>query len=222
MHVHMHDVGLDHTRSARAKSRPCPSWHQLVHPARQKPSDLRKRITNRPADVRFTIGHADAYRTAINGRDVRPARPTPTTFLDRQGQRPTDVVFPTSLEVDDDLPPYVPPRLKFDRGANLFDRKAGRDRHPQAARCNQAGDLREGARGCVGAVRRCDAVDLGGDGRDALVGNADFACRERRVRPVQVRGRGDAGGSQRTDPIDQTIAIGDRLDPERAQGRAGR
>jgi hypothetical protein len=65
----------------------------------------------------------------------------------------------------------VAPRLKLDRGADLFDRKACRDRHPEPTRRNQAGDLLDGARGCVGAVRRRDPVNLGGNARDSEGGS---------------------------------------------------
>ncbi len=96
--------------------------------------------------------------------------------------------------------------------------KRRRDGHPELARRDQAGDLFEGARGGVGAVRRRDPVDLRGDGGDALVRDAEFSGRLHRVRPVQVDRRGDAAGSEGADPVDQAVAVGDRLGPEGAQG----
>ena len=97
------------------------------------------------------------------------------------------------LEVDDDLAVDVPAGLELDRGADLLDREACRDGHTELARRDQAGNLLYGAGGGVGAVCRCDSVDLCSDGGDALVRNAKFPCRLRRLRPVEVDGRGDAG-----------------------------
>ena len=88
----------------------------------------------------------------------------------------------------------------------------------ELARRDQAGNLLDGAGGGVSAVCRRDSVDLCGDGGDALVRNAEFSCRPRRLRPVQVDGRGDAGRSQGAEPVGQAVAIGDRLGPEGTQG----
>src|SRR5579862_5540389 len=122
------------------------------------------------------------------------------------------------LEVDDDLAVHVPAGLKLDRGADLLNREGCRDWHTELARRDQAGNLLDGAGGGVSAVCRRDSVDLCGDGGDALVRDAKFSCRLRRVRPVQVDGRSDAGGSKGTEPTDQAVAIGDRLGPEGSQG----
>ena len=138
----------------------------------------------------------------------------PIGFRDRVG-------IGLGLEVDDDLAVYVPAGLKLDRGADLLDREACRDGHTELARRDQASNLLYGAGGGVSAVCRCDSVDLCSDGGDAVVRNAKFSCRLRRLRPVQVDGRSDAGGSQVTEPVDQAVAISDRLGPEGTQ-RIGR
>jgi hypothetical protein len=51
------------------------------------------------------------------------------------------------LEVDDDLALYVPPGLELDRGADLLNREAGGDGHPELTARNQAGELFQGAGG---------------------------------------------------------------------------
>src|SRR5690348_10947170 len=122
------------------------------------------------------------------------------------------------LEVDDDLAVHVPAGLKLDRGADLLDWEACRDGHAELARRDQAGDLLDGAGGGVSAVGRRDPVDLCGDGGDALVRNAKFSCRLRRLGPVEVDGRSDAGGGQGTEPAGQPVAVGDRLGSEGTQG----
>src|ERR1700744_3226964 len=121
------------------------------------------------------------------------------------------------LEVDDDLAVHVPAGLELDRGADLADREAGRDGHPELTLRDQAGDLLDGAGGGFGAVGRCDSVDLGRDGGDALVREVEVPGRLDRTRPVQVDGRGNAGGSQGMDPAGQALAVGDRLGPEGPQ-----
>jgi binding-protein-dependent transport system inner membrane component len=97
--------------------------------------------------------------------------------------------------------------LKLDRGADLLDREGCRDGHAELARRDQAGDLLDGAGGGVSAVGRSDPVDLGGDGGDALVRNAEFSCRLRRLDPVQVDGRGDAAGSQGTELLAGNLIV---------------
>src|SRR5438309_11244730 len=79
------------------------------------------------------------------------------------------LTFPQAfLEVDDDLAVHVSAGLKLDRGADLPDRKGCGDRHPELTRGHQVGDLLEGTRSGVGAVRRRDPVDRGGKGGDAV------------------------------------------------------
>jgi hypothetical protein len=91
---------------------------------------------------------------------------------------------------------YVPAGLKLDRGADLLDRERCRDGYTELAGRDQARDLLDGAGGGVGAVCRGDSVEVCGDGGDALVRDAKFSCRLRRLGPVEVDGGGDAGGSQ--------------------------
>ncbi len=55
--------------------------------------------------------------------------------------------FIPTLEVDDDLALHVPAGLEFDRGADLLDRKIGRDRHTELARRDQSGNLFESVGG---------------------------------------------------------------------------
>ena len=105
-----------------------------------------------------------------------------------------------------------------DRGADLLHREGCRDGHAELACRDQARNLLDGAGGGVSAVCRRDPVDLCGDGGDALVRHAKFSCRPRRVRPVQVDRRGDAAGSQGTDPAGQAVPIGGRLGPAGTQG----
>lgn len=126
------------------------------------------------------------------------------------------------LKADDDLAVHVPAGLELDRGADLPDRESCRDGHAELARRDQAGDLLDGAGGGVSAVGRRDPVDLCSDGGDAFVRHAEFWCRLRRLRPVQVDGRGDAGGSQGAEPAGQAVAVGDRLGPEGTQGTGRR
>ena len=112
------------------------------------------------------------------------------------------------LEVDDDLALHVPAGLEFGRGADLLDREARRDRHPELARRNQAGDLFQGAGDGVRAIGGRHAVDLRGDGADTGVRDAEFPCGVHCLRPVQVDGGGDAGGSEGPDPVGQAVAVG--------------
>src|ERR1700733_6583090 len=94
------------------------------------------------------------------------------------------VASSAGIEVDDDLAVHVPAGLKLNRGADLLDREARRDGHAELARRDQASNLLDGAGGGVSAVCRRDPVDLCSDGGDALVRNANFSCRLRRLRPV--------------------------------------
>ncbi len=112
---------------------------------------------------------------------------------------------------------HVAGGLQFDRGADLFDREARCDGHPELTCGDQLSNVLQGAGGSIGAVRRRHPVDLGGDGADALVRDAEFPCGMDGLRPVQVDRRGDAVGSEGADPVSQTVAIGDRLGPEAAQ-----
>jgi len=73
----------------------------------------------------------------------------------------------------------VPAGLELDGGTDLLDREACGDGHPESAGRNQASQLFQGAGGGIGAVGRCDPVDLGGDGRDACVRDAKSPCRVR-------------------------------------------
>ncbi len=66
----------------------------------------------------------------------------------------------------------MPTGLELARAANPLDREARRDGHSQPARCDQAGDLLQGAAGRVRAVDRGHAVDLPHDGADAAVRDA--------------------------------------------------
>ncbi|WP_218153962.1 hypothetical protein [Nonomuraea pusilla] len=118
------------------------------------------------------------------------------------------------LEVDDDLALHVPTGLEFGGAADLLDREARRDGHPQSARRDQAGDLFQGAGSGVRAVGRRHAVDLRGDGADAAVRDAWFPCDVHCLHPVQVDGGGDAAGSERSAPVGQSVAVGDRLGSE--------
>jgi hypothetical protein len=86
-----------------------------------------------------------------------------------------------------------------------------------ATSCEQARDFLQSAGGSVGTVGRRDSVDLGGDGRDALVRNAEFACDVHCLGPVQVDSRVHATEREATDPVGQPVAVSDRLGPEVAQ-----
>ncbi|CAM5367735.1 hypothetical protein STENM327S_01894 [Streptomyces tendae] len=76
----------------------------------------------------------------------------------------------------------MPAGLELDRAADPLDREARRDGHPERARRDRAGDLRQGTAGRVRALGRRDAVDLRGDGADAAVRDTEFPSRRARSR----------------------------------------
>src|SRR5689334_15268493 len=69
----------------------------------------------------------------------------------------------TALEVDDDLAVHVPAGLELDRRADLLHREGRGQGHSELPLRDQPRDLLDRAGGGVGAVRRRDPVDQGGD-----------------------------------------------------------
>lgn len=175
MHVHMHDVGLDHTRSTQRRSRPFPTWHQLVHLHRSKPSDLRKCTESRPAHVRHRCLFEPTDQAATEAaKDKSPSQPvkadpgytdTSRTGVTRIRARPTRTPAACSTPAPPSRwPATATPGSRYSSSMPLCIALAVREMHMSAAEV-----LWSATAGGAASLRRDDI------GRVAVSARADLA-----------------------------------------------